>query len=114
MDLAIARGVLPRLSDHPDEVFGVRQPRGHQVPSVLHKNPGVLAVEIRKPEGQAMPSLLDVNQFSPIWGASRHTAAELGIRELNGRRAVFLHAVELENACFIGMADDDFTQFTPC
>ena len=58
-----------------------------------------------------MVDLLHVNQLPPIWGAGGHAAAALGMGELPVVRAVFLHAVELEDAVLIGVADDDFTRF---
>ena len=107
MDLAITRGGFSWLRVHPDDVFGVRQPGRHQVHSVIDKSFDVFAIEIRKPEGQPTPRLLDANQFPPIGGTGGHAAAALGMSKLNGRRAVFLHAVELEDVILVGVADDD-------
>ena len=41
---------MSRLSLHPDDVLGVRQPGGHKVSSPIAKGTGILAIEIGNPE----------------------------------------------------------------
>jgi len=114
VDLALPRGILSWLSLHPDDVLGVWQPGGYKVHSLIDKGAGVRAVDIGNPERKVMVDLLHVYQLLPVGGTCGHAAAALGMGELPAVGAVFLHAVKLEDALLVGMANNNFSQFSSC
>jgi len=76
VDLALPRRILLWLSPHPDDVLGVRQPRGDQVHPSIDKGAG-RPIHIGNPERLAMVNLFHVYQLFPVRGA-----AALGMSEL--------------------------------
>ena len=70
----------------------------------------MFAIEIGDAERETVANLLNVDQSFTVRRAGGHAAAVIRIRDLTTVRPVFLHAVELEDAISIGMADDDFAQ----